>query len=160
MNRLLRLALVPTVMAMVMQACTASELVPAGSRSMNAGEIEDIYSDHTWDWTTGAGYFGPEGEFQAWFRDEYRRPGSATGRWTASDGGLLCFEAPWRSVGGSWHDKRCFRHRVVDGTIYQRAEPAGEWYVFKSDPLEPDDEIKKLTQGNQVEEKIRQMRAR
>jgi len=158
MQLLLRLVLGLAATAMSLQACSAFDASPPGSRPMSAAEIDEMYSGHTWHWDTGAGYFGTSGEFQAWFRDEQRRPGYAIGSWTSNDTGMLCFEAPWTSPGGSWHAERCFRHRIFDGTIYQRAEPAGQWYVFANDPREPHDPIRELKHGNQVARKIKEIR--
>lgn len=135
---------------LVLQACATPEAMREGSRPLTATEVEELFSGRTWNWQAGGGYFAPDHEFRAWSRDEFRRPGYAIGRWRATDAGLLCFEAPWRFAGNRNFDESCFRHRVADGTIYQRAEPAGSWFVLRSDPPRQDDAGQALVPGDQI----------
>ena len=38
--------------------------------------------------------------------------------------------------------------------MYQRRDPSGAWYVFKSDPVKSGDEFEKLKAGDQVEAQL------
>jgi hypothetical protein len=137
----------------------AADLYDPTSRPLGAAEIADIFSDHTWRWEAGAGYFAAGGEFRAWSVDEAGTTGYGIGQWTADDAGVLCFEAEWQFNGQSTQVGECFGHRQVNSLIYQRVEPDGDWHVFSSDPPQDHDEISMLVPGDEVTARIDEMRA-
>src|SRR5690606_1700963 len=138
------------VLLLLLQACGTPVAYQDGSRPLTAEEIEEIYSGHTWTWDPGAAYFAPDHGLRAWSLDELGRAGFATGEWSATDDGLLCFEAGWRFPGQRTRGESCFRHRIAEGRIYQREEPAGAWYIFRSTPEHPDNPSRKLVPGDRV----------
>ncbi|WP_426130585.1 DUF995 domain-containing protein [Pararhizobium sp. PWRC1-1] len=125
----------------------ASEgLVPsAAARPMTGVELYKLYRDKSWAWSDGAGRFDDEA------RRFTARTGAgntatwAKGRWTVTDDGRLCLDAQWHMVSGVHANKTCFAHRFERGTIYQRKEPSGAWYIFKHAVPTETDEFVKLT---------------
>lgn len=147
------------VLGLAVQAASAADLFDTTSRPLPAVEIGALYAGQTWHWESGAGYFGPAGDFRAWSTDESGTPGYGTGEWTATDAGRLCFDATWRYGGDQVEVSECFAHRRADGVIYQRVEPAGDWYRFRSSPPEPGDEVTRITAGDDVTARIEEIRA-
>lgn len=94
-------------------------------------EVRAMYSGNTWVWDSGAGYFAPNGTFQAWTTDaEYGRM-HATGRWFVEIGGQLCYSARWFYQDTSSTSQDCFAHMASNGSVLQRDErELGPWYVF------------------------------
>lgn len=132
--------------------------VPAQARAMTALELHDLYRDKTWQWGDGAGRFQEEGRiFRAWSGNG-AKASWAVGRWTLTNDGQLCLRAVWHSPGGSSPNKTCFRHMFHDGTVYQKKEPSGAWYVFKHAALDKDDEYRKLVTQDTVSAKVQASR--
>lgn len=90
-----------------------------------------MYSGNTWVWDEGAGYFAPNGTFQAWtMNDEYGLM-HASGRWFVEIGGQLCYSARWFFDNTSSMSQDCFAHMASNGSVLQRDErELGQWYVF------------------------------
>ena len=122
--------------------------VPQDAAPLGAAELRELYSDQTWRWDDGAGYFAPDGEFHAVTDVEGRDYAYTIGTWRTTEQGQICFEGEWNSADDSGEVTTCFSHVQADGTIYQRAEPDGEWVVFRS----PDEagEYTRFAQGDWV----------
>lgn len=132
-------------------AARASE--QPGTRPMMAFEIYNLYKNKSWQWDDGAGHMTDAGrQFSAW-ADGEKGESWAEGRWVISETGLLCFNATWHSKQGSFPAKSCFSHRVGHGTIYQKREPDGEWYVFRHTEARENDEASKLISADLVSQK-------
>ena len=156
---MLTAAIAIAAIGLAIQAASAADLRDAMSAPLGAAEVADIYSDKTWRWEDGAGYFGRGGEFKAWSTDDTGTPGYGTGRWTSDDAGRLCFNATWQYGSNSTQVSECFGHRRADGALYQRVEPTGEWYAFRSQPIQPDDEINRIMAGDEVTSRIEEIRS-
>lgn len=99
-------------------------------------EVHAMYGGKTWVWDEGAGYFAPDGSFQAWTQDREYGLMHATGRWSVEVGGQLCYSARWFYQDTSSTSEDCFAHRTANGRILQRDErELGGWYVFGSSDL-------------------------
>ncbi|MHC1551591.1 DUF995 domain-containing protein [Phyllobacterium sp. K27] len=115
-----------------------------GTRPMMAFEIYNLYKNKSWQWDKGAGYLKDEGrQFSAWAHGE-KGATWAEGRWVITETGLMCLNATWHSEPGAFPAKTCFSHRIDNGTIYQKREPDGEWYIFRHPKSREDDEARKL----------------
>ncbi len=124
-----------------------------GTRPMMAFEIYNLYKNRSWQWDNGAGHMTDEGrQFTAW-SDGQTGESWAEGRWVITDTGLLCLKATWHSKQGAFPAKTCFSHRIGEGTIYQKREPDGEWYVFRHTEAHEDDEARKLVSADLVSQK-------
>lgn len=104
---------------------------PADARPMTAYELYMLYGDKSWRWPNGAGLMETEGRRFTAFAGSGGERTLAKGRWIVTDAGRLCFKANWNTPSGIYPDRTCFAHLIHDDTIYQRKEPAGDWYVFK-----------------------------
>jgi hypothetical protein len=123
---------------------------PSGTRAMTAFEVYALYKNKSWQWVNGAGYMTDAGrQFSAWSDGEKGKTW-AEGRWVISDTGALCLDATWHSEQGAFPAKTCFSHRLGGGTIYQKREPNGEWYVFRHANAREDDEAHKLVPSDLV----------
>lgn len=139
------------------QAPTAAEISKA--RPLGTEELYRIYNSRSWIWDAGAGHFSVrKREFSAW-TNESGSSSIGVGRWFLTDRGKLCFRAVWRSKDGSAPALTCFAHREIDGVIYQKREPKGEWYVFRSAPPRKGDESAKLRYGDYVVTNLRRFEA-
>ncbi|ASY63415.1 hypothetical protein SJ05684_c19730 [Sinorhizobium sojae CCBAU 05684] len=113
-----------------------------------------MFRGKSWKWQDGAGFMRDEGRlFRAWAQDG-KKATWAEGRWIVTDSGMLCLKATWHSQGEAAQDKTCFSHRVLDGTIYQRREPAGDWYIFKHARPVADDEFFRLVKKDLVSARL------
>ncbi|MFB9950109.1 DUF995 domain-containing protein [Rhizobium puerariae] len=137
---------------------TAPVNVDAAKPLTNA-EIQKLYSQNSWIWKSGAGYFSPrEQRFTAWSREN----GAASygiGRWFITEPGKLCFNADWHAKTGSSNAITCFSHRRDGNVIYQKREPDGEWYVFRNQPMAATDEFAKLRHGDYVGPRLTKIQA-
>lgn len=125
---------------------------PAGTRPMTAFEIYRLYKNKSWQWDNGAGQMTDVDagrQFSAW-ADGEKGKSWAEGRWVIAENGLLCLNATWHSQQGAFPAKTCFSHRVGNGTIYQRREPDGKWYVFRHAEARDSDEAHKLVSTDLV----------
>ena len=140
-----------SVAASATASYSAAENMPsAQARPMTAVELYFLYRDKTWTWADGAGRFDDEGRrFTAMARTG-KKTTWAQGRWTVTDDGRLCLNADWHTASGVNFNKTCFSHKSDNGTIYQRKEPSGSWYVFKHALPAQGDEFLKLVSENLV----------
>jgi hypothetical protein len=133
--------------------------LPAAARIMTPGEIYQLYRDKSWQWKSGAGYMQDSGrQFSAWVDSENGKSW-AKGRWIITGTGRMCFKATWHSIDGAFPARTCFSHRVNNGTIYQKREPGGDWYVFQHAQPREDDEASKLAGADLVSAQIKAVKA-
>lgn len=151
------------------QADDETAKLAAAAPPMKVGALEKLYTNRTWRWKTGAGFFSAEknasgffstggNRFAAWSRQgvvwSY-----GEGSWYATRGGKLCLRAAWTSKGRRDSAVTCFLHREKDGVIYQKRSLGAKWYVFRHNPLRQDDEASKLVWGDRVSEELARMKA-
>ena len=147
--------------SLVVAACLSATLVgpssageanipSADARPMSAPELYLLFRDKTWVWSDGAGRFDDEGRHFTARSGTGNTTAWAQGRWTVTDDGRLCLNAEWHMVSGVHANKTCFRHKRNGGTIYQKKEPSGAWYIFKHSVPTENDEFKKLVAENLV----------
>lgn len=120
------------------------------TRPMTGVELYMLYRDKSWTWADGAARFDDKsrqftartgaGDTTAW----------AQGRWNVTNDGHLCLNAEWHTVSGVHANRTCFSHKLDRGTIYQKKDPSGSWYVFKHAVPAETDEFKKLVAENLV----------
>lgn len=140
-------------------AAAQTTVVPAKARVMTAVEIHKLYRDKNWRWESGAGQMKDEGrQFRAWAEDASGKTW-AEGRWVITNTGRMCFDATWHSQAGAFPAKTCFSHRIHDGTIYQKRDPGGEWYVFRHAKPQAGDEASKLLAADLVSPRLKDMKA-
>lgn len=123
---------------------------PADARAMTATELHALYAGKSWRWPDGAGLMEAENRRFSAIAGSGEKSSWAVGRWTVTDAGRLCFVADWHSRSGVFPARTCFRHVIDNGTIYQRKEPAGGWYIFKHAQARADDEFTKLVRQDLV----------
>ena len=132
---------------------TAGNLPPTPTTVVGAADLHQLYDDKTWLWVDGAGFFAKSGDFSAW-TGSGDKASYATGFWWVNDQGVICFDGNWRTKEGANSAITCFSHRTDGKVMYQRRDPSGAWYVFKSDPAKSGDEFEKLKAGDQVEAEL------
>ncbi|AVA25902.1 DUF995 domain-containing protein [Rhizobium sp. NXC24] len=129
---------------------------PAMSVPLTAENVFQLYYNRTWIWKDGAGYFAAKArEFKAWSGEGTGSYG--IGRWFATDAGKLCFRATWYAKTGKALALTCFSHRKKGNTIFQKREPDGDWYAFKT-PANVDDEYQKVRPGDYATAGFNRMR--
>ncbi|WP_027997384.1 DUF995 domain-containing protein [Sinorhizobium arboris] len=154
LGRRFALAVVPALFLCHSPAAAAEVAVPETARTMTGVELYMIFQGKTWKWESGAGRMESEGRvFRAWAKSGTGETW-AEGRWSVNDRGQLCLTAVWHSQSAAARDKTCFSHRTLDGTIYQKREPSGEWYVFKHAKPKSEDEINRLVREDLVGAKL------
>lgn len=130
------------------------------ARPLTSDEVYQHYNSRSWLWSAGAGYFSvKKRQFTAYSR-EGSSPSYATGRWFITSPGKLCFRATWHAQSGSAPAVTCFGHREINGVIYQKREPNGEWYVFRGVPARRSDEWAKLRRGDYVISRMTRIQSR
>lgn len=143
---------------MPVEAGSPEPPLPASAEvPLSTKQLSDIYSGKTWLWPDGAAYFAPGGRFRAW-AGTGKKESFATGSWRTPGNGRLCFRAVWVSRGGAGASQSCFAHVSKSGFLFQRKEPAGEWYVFKHPTAEPEDEFRKLVPGDKAGAEVERIR--
>lgn len=128
---------------------------PAQARPMTAAELYTLFGGKSWQWPDGAGLMETEDRRFSAIAGSGKQSSWAVGRWSVTDGGRLCLIADWHSRAGTHANRTCFRHMIDNGTIYQRKEPAGGWYVFKHAQTKAGDEFKKLVRADLVSAELR-----
>jgi hypothetical protein len=137
----------------------ATTKLPDGARPMTAAELYMLYHDKSWRWPDGAGRMqNAERRFSAWV-DGTGGQSWAEGRWLVTDTGRLCFDATWHAAGGQFPAKTCFVHRILDGTIYQKREADGAWFVFRHPVTKKTDEATKLIADDLVSQRLEAVKA-
>ena len=141
----------PLIAIFISVNANAADKLPADTRYLNDQELFKIYSNRTWMWSAGGGYFeNRQRKFSA-FSNENAAPSIATGMWFLPWQGKVCFRARWQGVDYNVKKTSCFGHRITpQGVIWQRREPDGEWYVFRNVPGKSTDGIRQLRLGNRV----------
>ena len=133
--------------------------LPDNSRPMTSVQLYMLYRNRSWKWADGAGLMEDEGRaFTAW-SGTGKKATWATGRWIVTDEGRLCLKADWHTPTGTWPNKTCFSHRISGGTIYQRREPSGDWYIFRHAKPMSGDEFGKLVKEDLVSSKLHALEA-
>ncbi|MBN8954891.1 MULTISPECIES: DUF995 domain-containing protein [unclassified Rhizobium] len=128
--------------------------VPDGARPMTANELYMLYHDKSWRWPDGAGRMqNADRRFSAWV-DGTGGQSWAEGRWAVTDTGLLCLNATWHAANGQFPAKTCFIHRILDGTIYQKRETGGAWFVFRHPITQKADEATNLITDDLVSQRL------
>ena len=118
--------------------------LPDGARLMTPAEIYMLYHDKSWQWADGWGRMESQNRRFTARVDGTKGKAWAEGRWRITWSGQMCFDAKWHLDEGIFPNKTCFSHRIADGTIYQKREPGGVWYVFRHAGGNKDDEARKL----------------
>ncbi|MEI5680676.1 DUF995 domain-containing protein [Mesorhizobium sp. CCNWLW179-1] len=141
-------------------AATSQEVVlPVEARTMTAVEIHEVYKNKTWRWENGAGRMEDAGrQFNAW-ADGEKGKSWAEGRWVITNTGLMCLKATWHSRSGAFPAKACFAHMIHDGTVFQKRESDGGWYIFRHANPQKDDEASKLVAVDLVSERLAGVKA-
>ncbi|CAN7700621.1 DUF995 domain-containing protein [Rhizobium rhizogenes] len=161
-NKAIRLACAPALAIAIAFGLAASSnaaakvdvKLPTSARPMTAGELYVFYRDKTWQWADGAGRMqDADRRFFAWV-DGAGGQSWAEGRWTVTDTGRLCFVAAWHATNGKFPAKTCFVHQISNGTIYQRREPNGAWFVFRHAVAQKADEAEKLVADDLVSQRL------
>lgn len=154
LGRRLALAILPAALFLCQSPASAEVAVPEEAGVMTGVELYMIFRGKSWKWESGAGRMESEGRtFRAWAQSDSGETW-AKGRWSVNDNGQLCLSAVWHSQNAAVPDKTCFSHRTLDGTIYQKREPGGDWYVFKHAKRRADDEINRLVDEDLVDLKL------
>ncbi|AIM03601.1 DUF995 domain-containing protein [Sinorhizobium meliloti] len=154
------LGILPTVLFLWNSPASAEVAVPENARTMTGVELYMIFQGKTWTWESGAGRMESEDRaFRAWAQSATGESW-AEGRWSVNDRGQLCLMAVWHSQSAAAPDKTCFSHRTLDGTIYQKREPSGDWYVFKHAEAQTGDEFNRLVREDLVAAKLAAVKER
>lgn len=121
----------------------------ANERPLSQSELRAIYANKSWFWKDGVAYFAGSGRFEARTGSK-KSPNTVKGGWAAYKNGKICFSGDWKT--GEWKsfDSTCFLHKMVDGHIYQKRMPEGDWYIFKHAKTRKTDEYRKVVVGNYV----------
>ena len=125
-------------------APSARDGLPDGARPMTPAELYMLYHDKSWQWADGAGRMESRNRRFTARVDGEKGKAWAEGRWRITWSGQMCFDAKWHLAQGIFPNKTCFSHPIADGTIYQKREPNGVWYVFRHAGGNKDDEARKL----------------
>ena len=141
------------------KSADATAKLAAAAKPMSAKALEALYTGKTWKWKDGAGYFGDGQKFTGWQQTGPSWYYYGRGRWTTSNSGKLCMQAVWYYRTGYGNNPSCILHREKDGVIYQKPALGGEWYVFRHNPVRPDDEIHRLTRGDRVAKNVARLEA-
>ncbi|KXF75662.1 hypothetical protein ATN84_16875 [Paramesorhizobium deserti] len=136
---------------------TEQTVVPQNARVMTGVELYTLYRDKSWRWADGAGLMQDDGRTFKAVAGSGASTTWAEGRWIVTDSGKLCFKAAWHTQAGTFPDKTCFSHKTHDGTVYQKKEPSGDWYVFKNAEPTDDDEFNKLVREDLVSAELEAM---
>ena len=121
----------------------------ANERALSRQELRALYANKSWFWKDGVAYFDRSGRFVARTGSK-KDPNSVNGGWGAYKNGKICFSGDWKS--GEWKsfDSTCFLHKEVNGHIYQKRLPEGDWYIFKHAKTRKNDEYRKIVAGKYV----------
>ena len=120
---------------------------PASECALSKKEITEIYEGKSWFWEKGVAFFAAKGQFNA-FSQEGKARSTVAGDWETFDDGRMCFSGLWTASSWRRFVRTCFAHKIKDGQIYQRRLPKGEWYVFRHEPAQAEDQ--KLVSGDQT----------
>ncbi|MCI5096457.1 MAG: DUF995 domain-containing protein [Rhodobacteraceae bacterium] len=129
---------------------TAAIAEPDKKNKLSGQQVTALYSGKTWIWSEGASYWGKGAEFQGIWKDSV-----AIGKWYATNGGQLCYEATWYSASSKKPVKRCWLH-VTDskGVLWKQDLKTKDWYKPKTEFAE------RVKSGNKIKGKVRKARKR
>lgn len=136
----------------------AIERLPKNTMPLTADEVRQLYTDKTWQWSAGAGRFIAKDRRFIAYSEEGGKPTIAEGRWLVTDRGQLCMDAVWSTQKDKAKARTCFRLVRDRGTIYQRREPKGDWFVLRSFKPRPEDEARKLVAQDTVSPNIERLK--
>lgn len=131
-------------------AVAAPEAPNPNAKPLSAAELLQLFGDKTWKWETGGGFFDVDRRVFRARTVDATGESTARGKWRITDTGKLCFRATWTTAESKTSDDTCFQHVLIDGDIYQRKLPDGEWYVFKHAKADAADEFNKLVRQDLV----------
>jgi hypothetical protein len=132
---------------------------PADSLPLTSEELFKLYNNRSWIWKDGAGYFAVrQRQFSAWTGE--KKGSYGLGRWFLTEPGKLCFRAIWYADTGKASALTCFSHRQKGNVIFQKREPDGDWYPFKTVPARRGDEYRNVRPGDYVTARFNRMRAK
>lgn len=140
----------PLVATAFVSTASAKDQPPPGTRFMTTEELWRIFHNRSWIWSDGAGYFPNSKRRFFAYAKAGRKAAYAQGSWFVTWQGKACFRAGWVGVDYDKQELTCFAHRTDGRAIYQKRLPAGDWYVFRSDPPLSGDEVTKLLLGDYV----------
>ena len=143
---------------MVTAGAETQKLRPEKAKPVSAVELSDLFGDRTWQWSAGGARFVAERRKLIAYSDKDGNPMVAEGHWEVTDKGRLCLVARWMTKSGETPKRTCFRHVRDRGTIYQRREPDGDWYVFRSNRPKPEDEFAKLIKEDTISPNVEELR--
>ncbi|OJU71755.1 MAG: hypothetical protein BGO05_25315 [Rhizobiales bacterium 63-7] len=136
----------------------AIERLPKNTVPLTADEVRRLYADKTWQWSAGAGRFIAKDRRFIAYSEEGGKPTIAEGRWEVTDHGRLCMNAVWSTPQDKARNRTCFRLVRDRGTVYQRREPKGNWFVLRSFKPRPEDEAHKLVAQDTVSPNIERLK--
>nr|WP_280114221.1 DUF995 domain-containing protein [Microvirga sp. BSC39] len=128
-------------------------------RDLTVWEVTQLYSDRTWVWSEGGGYFAPDGSFYAAVGSDAPSSYLARGKWQTGSSGEMCFQALWNGQSGKSVERTCFYHKMDQGKILQKKGDTGTWYVFKGSPGRKF-EFDKVLPGDRMKSKFDEVRAK
>ncbi len=147
------MALLASLNGIPADAASKARNISKEGRPLKARELYRMYGDKSWIWEKGVGYFArSKRRFTSVIsvkKQEY-----AVGNWYIPGNGKVCFRAFWYAGKTRTRAVTCFSHRLVDGRIYQKREPKGEWYVFRNNPGRMMDEYRKFRRGDYVAHRL------
>lgn len=141
-------------------AKSKASIAAQSATPLTTDELFRLYANRSWIWKDGAGYFPSKQQRFVAATGKGSKGSYGVGNWFLTDPGKLCFRATWHARTGAAPALTCFSHRQKDGVVYQRREPDGEWYAFKSTPAKAGDEYRKLLPGDHVDTKLNRIKAR
>ena len=130
------------ILALMATTPALADPKPKNSTPADPKVIHKIYNGNTWEWRTGASYWGKKGVFQAtWKGESY-----ADGKWYVTNKGTLCYDAVWTfkddGVVQTEQLENCWQHVVdADGQLWKRSHEKEDWH-------KPD--FKDVKRGNQL----------
>lgn len=131
--------------------------LPKHTTPLAAQEVRALYSDKTWQWEAGGGRFMAKNREFIAYSEKGGVPTIAKGRWEVTDRGRLCMVATWITKEGQSKARSCFKLVRDRGTIYQRREPDGKWYILRTFKPKPDDEFHKLVAEDTITPNIKRL---
>jgi hypothetical protein len=129
------------------------------ARPLTSSELYQLYNSRSWLWEAGAGHFSVKQRRFTAFSNESGSLSYGIGQWFITGPGKLCFRAAWHATDGTTSALTCFSHREMDGAIYQKREPDGEWSLFRSAQPRQSDEWAKLRPGDYVATRLSRIKA-
>lgn len=148
-------------LAMLSLLATAAqaEYLPKNTVPLTAKEMRKIYANKTWQWESGGGRFIAKKRRFLAYSEEGGVPTFAEGSWEVNNEGRLCMVAVWVSREGKAPARSCFRLVRDRGTVYQRREPKGTWFILRTFIPKPEDEARKLVSEDTVSPNVKRLKA-